>query len=400
MVADDDADDLGGFGRPLPPDDRLWRHPSELAAHHGGGPSAASAPASPRSGWGALAAAGLAGAVAATGLMAVTGSLADGGGLEERRVVERVALDPVVSAPTARGDLGVVRLTNQVRPSVAGLDVELVDGARSGSAVLYRDDGHLLTSAALLEGASTVTAILEGRRYPARIVGTDPLTDVAVVRVEATSGLTLVGAVLGNGEALELGQPAVSIGVRNPGRSPLVATGVVSALGLRVDRNGADPLHGMIQIDVPIAEAAVGGPVLDSRGAVIGIASGAVEPTGRFGFAVPIDLARRVADDLVVRGVVKHCWLGIEGVDLDPIPAGARAPTGGTLVLAVSPSSPAEAVGLRTGDVITDLDGVLVDGISPLVAALRLHYPGDVVTLGLWRDGRRIERKVTLGATP
>jgi putative serine protease PepD len=403
MVSDDDADDLGDFGQPLPPDDRLWRHPSELASLEAppGGGSPGPSPAD-RPSWGAVVAAGLTGAVLATGLLAVSGELR-GDRVVERHVVERVAMAPVVSAPTTRGDLGVVRLTDQVRPSVAAVEVASETGGRSGSAVLYRDDGHLLTSATLVEGATGLVVVAAGRRLPGRVVGADPSTDIAVVKVDLDrdlNGTVATSAVLGDGSALAVGQPAVSIGLPGRGGSPMVATGVVSALGLRLEREGADPLYGMIQIDVPIAARAVGGPVLDSRGAVIGIASGATPGEGRFGFAVPIDVARRVADDLLDDGEVDHCWLGIEGVDLDAAASERLEVPGGAVVLAVIPGSPASAAGLEATDVIAELDGRALDGVSSLVAELRRRHPGDQVLLGLWRGDDWIEVAATLAVRP
>jgi putative serine protease PepD len=404
MASDDDADDLGGFGQPLPPDDRLWRHPSELAGLQpapGGGAPAPSPGNRPL--WGAIVAAGLAGAVLATGLLAVSGELGGGDRVVERHVVERVAVSPMVSAPTTRGDLGVVRLTDQVRPSVAAVEVATEEGGRSGSAVLYRDDGHLLTSATLVEGATGLVVVAAGRRLPGRVVGADPSTDIAVVKVDLArtlDGTAVPSAVLGDGASLAVGQPAVSIGLPGHGGSPVVASGVVSALGLRLERQGADPLYGMIQIDVPVAAGAVGGPVLDSRGAVIGIASGALPSDGRFGFAVPIDVARRVADDLLDDGEVDHCWLGIEGVDLDAAASDRLHGPGGAVVLAVVPSSPASTAGLQATDVIAQIDGRPLDGVSSLVAELRRRLPGDQVLLGLWRGEEWIEVTATLGVRP
>jgi S1-C subfamily serine protease len=356
-----------------------------------------------RPSWAAIVAAGLAGAVLATGLLAVSGELRGGDRVVERHVVERVAMSPVVSAPTTRGDLGVVRVTDQVRHSVAAVEVTTDDGNRSGSAVLYRDDGHLLTSAALVEGATAVVVVAAGRRLPGRVVGADASTDVAVVKIDldrSLNGAAVPSAVLGDGSSLTVGQPAVSIGLPGRNGSPVVAAGVVSALGLRLERQGADPLYGMIQIDVPIAAGAVGGPVLDSRGAVIGIASGALPADGRFGFAVPIDLARRIADDLLDDGAVDHCWLGIEGIDLDAQTAERLEVPGGAVVLAVVPDSPASAASLLATDVITELDGRRLDGVASLVAELRRRLPGDQVLLGVWRGDGWIEVTATLAVRP
>jgi S1-C subfamily serine protease len=398
MDPDGDADDVGGhgdFGLPLPPDDRLWRHPSELAALADPGAAATTGTTVRASGtsWQAVVAAGLVGAVLATGVLVATGAL--GSQVVERTVIERVAMSPVVSSPMLRGDLGVVALTDRVSPSIGAVEVTAGDDVRTGTAVAFRSDGHLLTSATLVEGAVTVTVVLGGRRLAAEVVGADPLTDVAVVAVDATD---LPLAVLATGDPLQVGQPTVTLGAPTNGSPPVVTTGVVSALGKRVDRQGADALHGLIQIDTATPDGGLGAPVLDSSGSVIGLAT--VSGDGTLGFAVPVHLARRVAEDLVLHGAAQHCWLGISGIDVDPAAADVLGVAGGTVVQDVTVGSPAHGAGLAEGDVVTEVDGEALRGVSHLVAELRERRPGERVSIGYWRDGRHHEVEVDLAARP
>jgi S1-C subfamily serine protease len=393
-MAGDDVEDDGGFGQPLPPDDRLWRHPSEMFALGATAPQVlveGSGPASERS-WVIVAVAGLIGAVVATGLLAATGGTLSRDA--PRDVVERVALSPVVSAPIVRGDRGVIEAAARVSPSVVGIHG---GAAEVGSAVAFRDDGHLLTSASLVDGDARVVVAMGEARRQATVVGTDRYTGIAVLRLD---GPPPPSAVLGEPGGVEVGEPAIAVGTSAGRPDPLVATGVVSALARRVDRPEASPLHGMLQIDVPVAREVVGGPVLDSRGAVIGIADPSSDPTGLFGFAVPIDVARRVADDIIDTGAARHCWLGIEGADLAPGDAFRAGVPGGAAVHAVLDGSPAAAAGLTGGEVVIGLGDGEISSMDDLVLALRAHRPGDEVVLRYVRNGELVGTSVILGERP
>jgi S1-C subfamily serine protease len=390
----DDVEDDGGFGQPLPPDDRLWRHPSEIFATGAGDQPALAAPTGADRSWTTMVLAGVVGALLATALIATAG--APWGRDASRDVVERVALTPVVSAPTVRGDRKVIEVTEQVRPSVAL--ITSADGSVTGSAVVFRDDGHLLTSAVLVRGTEPVFVTLGGTHREARAVGVDLYTGVAVLRVD---GPPPPAAVLAEVATLRAGEPAVAIGAVQGGQSePVVATGVVSALSRRVDRPDETPLYGMLQVDVPLASESVGGPVVDSRGAVIGIIDPSSDPTGSFGFAVPIDVARRVADDIIDTGAARHCWMGIEGSDLDPAEGRRVGLPPGPLVARVLEGSPAEDAGLVADDVITHFGGSPVATMDDLVTAMRSCRPGDEVVVRYVRVGQAARTRVTVGERP
>lgn len=402
MPLDDDADDdVGGTGPPLPPDDRLWRHPSELRDHGRGGTGIerlrVDDPRRPTT-WVTALVAGLAGAALAVGVVAVSGTLSPR--IVERQVVEKVAVTPVVSSPMVRGERGVAAVAERLSPAIVRFDVDGGGGSTTGSGVLFRDDGLVLTSAQLVAGATAISVVLtDGRRLDGRLVGADVATDIAVVDVEG-DGFTV--AVLGTSEGLEVGATTIAIG--SPlglAGGPSVTTGVISAVGRRVEVAGGETLHGMIQTDAPVAPGSSGGALVDANGAIIGITTPlASEPGGRFGFATPIDLARRVADQLLRTGRMVYGWLGVEGADLGTDIASAMGVEGGALVRSVAPGSPAEAAGLVPDDVITEVDGEPVASISELVVELRDRDPGDDVVVGYWHDGEHAETTATLAEQP
>lgn len=400
MGPDDEADDdAPSAGPPLPPDDRLWRHPSELREHGLGGTAVALQPSGPRPiTWSVAIVAGLAGAVLSTGVIALTGSLSPR--VVERAVVEKVAVTPVVSSPMVRGERGVVAVAERLSPAIVRLDVDGPEGPGTGSGVLYRDDGLLLTSAHVVDGTTTIDVILtDGRHFDGTLVGSDPLTDIALVEID---GRQLPVAVLGTAEGLEVGAPTIAIG--SPlglDGGPSVTTGIVSAVQRRIEPPEGEALHGMIQTDAPIAAGSSGGALVDATGAVIGITTAvASDAGGRFGFATPIDLARRVADHLLASGHMIHGWLGVEGTDLKAAAAKVMALQGGAVIRNVAAGSPAADAGLAPDDVITEVGGRPVRSISGLVVELRRHDPGDDVVVGYWRDGEHHDTTVTIGERP
>lgn len=398
---DDGDDDVDTGGPPLPPEDRLWRHPSELRQHGASGglsaPLATARPIRPTT-WTVGVVAGLAGAALTTAVIAVTGSLSPR--VIEREIVEKVAVTPVVSSPMLRGERGVVAVAERLSPAIVRLDVEQAGGTATGSGVLFRDDGLVLTSAHVVAGATAISVVLtDGRRLDGHLVGLDGVTDVALVDVD---GQGFPVAVLGTADGLEVGAPAIAIG--SPlglDGGPSVTTGVISALDRRVDASGGEQLHGMIQTDAPVAPGSSGGALVDANGAVIGIMTAvADQPGGRFGFATPIDLAHRVAQQLLATGHMAHGWLGVEGTDLTAAQAMAMRVAGGARVQRVTASSPAAQAGLTPDDVITEVDGKAIRSTSNLVVQLRAHDPGDQVVVGYWRRGQHTEVTITLVEHP
>ena len=378
-----DADDGPGFRPPPPPDDRLWRHPSEMAL----AARTASAPTVARSGWPSAVAAGSIGAVATVAALALAGVIG-----EEPRVREVVVREAVTPAVATVGVSApdIATLVGAVAPAIVRLEVS---GAEQGvgSGVLIRDDGHLLTNAHVVEEAERVSAVLaDGRTVRARVVGLDRATDIALVKLE--SGGPFATAVLGATDSLSVGEPAIAIG------SPLglrggssVTVGVVSALGREIESPDGPVLHDMIQTDAAIANGSSGGALLDRRGAVVGITTAfAVTDLGNggLGFATPIEVARAVADDLLLLGRVRTVWFGVKG--------SADTDAGGIAVAEVVADGPAAAAGLRAGDVLTRVDGRLVTTMSELRVGLRRRHPGDEIAVVYLRDGARRTATVVL----
>jgi putative serine protease PepD len=405
MPFDDDADDAPSFGSPLPPDDRLWRHPSELGWAERADADAAGGEGARSRRWGLIVVAAVAGSAITVGTLAATTGLAPR--VDERRVVERVPVRPTITETLAPGpgdDQGVAAVAEAVTPAVVRLEVS-ADGATSvGSGVVYRDDGHLITNAHVVVGADEVLVVLaDGRQRRGSVVGSDPTTDIAVVAIEASGdGDQFPTAVLGSADDLHVGDPAVAIGSPLGLRGgPSVTVGVVSALGRRVEAASGVTLHDMIQTDAPIAVGSSGGALSDGSGVVVGITSAVAidEPGGAsLGFAIPIDLAHSVADDIVDTGAARHVWLGIEGGDLDLLSAETTGVETGAIVRRVLDDSPASASGLAAGDVIVSVDREPVDSMSRLIVLLREHDAGDAVWIEYVRDGLVRSARVTLEA--
>jgi S1-C subfamily serine protease len=392
---DDPTDDVR-FSVPPPPDDRLWRHPSELRVLGMGGGDQRRSPV-----WLVLAA-GVAGALVTLGVLALLGRLGEGEDRADPAVIREAARP--AAAPVA-GSASVVRIAEEVRPAIAKVRVRGDDAASSGSAVLYRDDGHLLTNAHVVEGADAIeVSLADGSMHEASVVGTDQLTDIAVLRIAtAADGRPYPTAVLGTAVDLAVGQPVVAIG------SPLglaggssVTTGVVSALGREVEAEGTSLLD-MVQTDAAISPGSSGGALVDGTGAVIGITTAVgVSEVGAegLGFAVPVDVARSVAEEIITTGRAVHVWLGVTGSDLDRRSAEDLGVRGGARVEQVVDGSPADEAGVVPSDVVVAVEEEPVASMSALVIALRERDPGDEVALEVLRDGDRRQVTVALVERP
>jgi S1-C subfamily serine protease len=401
MPLDEDPDDdLSGFGPPLPPEDRLWRHPSELSQAPLPGPPAIApgpVPAPLRTTWLVAGAAGMIGALLSLGVVAATGTIG------RTRIIEHDVVEKVATVPASlqgSRDTGVADIAERIRPSICRLDVTTAKGDTTGSGVLFRDDGYLLTNAHVVASSTKVRVVLgDGRMYDGTIVGTDAYTDLAVVRISTADKVPV--AVLGSALRLRVGEPAMAIGspLGLPG-GPSVTEGVISAVGRQVTNPSGPTLHDMLQTDAPIAPGSSGGALVDTRGAVIGIMTAlALSDAGNqgFGFAVPIDIAHTVAEEIIATGKARHVWLGVEGGDLDGATAQQLGVAGGATVQRVLGDSPAALAGIRVGDVIVAVADQPVVSMSGLVVALRTRHPGDDVRLTYLRDGRRRTATVTLG---
>jgi serine protease Do len=277
-----------------------------------------------------------------------------------------------------------------------------VDG--SGSGFFFRADGYILTNNHVVDGARRVTVVLQDRReFDAVVLGRDPNTDIAVLKIE---GDDLPVAAVGDSDVLEVGDWVVALGYPLQLGSTATA-GIVSAKGrsigiLQQSDEASAPLEYFIQTDAAINPGNSGGPLVDLHGRVIGVSSAIASPTGfysGYGFAIPINLAMRIAADLIRYGEVHRPQLGVAIDDVDPADAeiyGLPAPEG-VEVIQVTAGSPAEAAGLELGDVITGVDGTAVTASGALMELLARNEPGRVVKLAVMRYGAPLEVDVELG---
>ena len=376
------------YREPPSPDDRLWRHPSEIAVPR---------PPARRQLWVVGLASALAASLLSTGLAVVAGNLLDAGG--SSRAVDSAGLFTQPTLAGTRAD--VVTVAERIRPAIVQLKVER-GRTGSGSGVLFRDDGHLLTNAHVVDGATSVMVVLSsGRELPARVVGSDVESDTAVVKID---GGPFPVAELGSTTDLKVGQQAIAVG--SPlglTGGPSVTVGVVSALHRSVRTRTGTSLMDMVQTDAPIAPGSSGGALLDADGKVIGITTAlAMTDTGAegFGFAIPIDAARNVADQLITTGKVVTVWLGVAGSDLDGATARDLNLDGGAMIEEVKADSPAARAGLAPRDVIVRVDDKPVTSMTMLVVAVRSHRPGDVFTVEIVRDKQRHGMTVTVAERP
>jgi S1-C subfamily serine protease len=322
-------------------------------------------------------------------------------------------------------ELENVRIYRQAAPAVANVVTRTVEydfffnpvpveGA--GSGFLIDNDGHILTNYHVVQGAQTIEVTLgDQSRYKGKLVGSDPNNDIALIQIDL-AGRKIAPLSLGDSRNLLVGQRVLAIG--NPfGFQSTLTTGIVSSLGRTVQTRENTFIDEAIQTDASINQGNSGGPLLNSHGEVIGINSAIYAPTGTtagIGFAIPINTAKRVAEDLITRGRVRHATLGAEGRALWPRLAEALnlAVQQGILIERVEPDGPAAKAGIRGGtqsvvagmqelrvggDVLIAIDGKQITNQSDLSLLLNRSQPGDTVTVTIVRDGKKMNLPVKLG---
>jgi S1-C subfamily serine protease len=290
-----------------------------------------------------------------------------------------------------------------------------------GSGVIYDANGWILTNRHVVEGSDRLSVELnDGRVLSGSVYGVDTLTDLAIVKIEATD---LPVANLGRSSELKVGQLVVAIGSPLGTYSNSVTSGIVSAKGRTILADGNENLNNLIQTDAAINPGNSGGPLLDANGQVIGINSQIESPNGSgnvgIGFAVPVNTARDVVQQLLESGSVQHAFLGISGTDLTPQIANAlNLPVDqGALVQSVTPGGPAAEAGVEAGsgeatvdvagariraggDVITAIDGKPVQTMTDVISTVNAKQPGDSVELSLVNGSEKRTASVTLGDRP
>src|SRR5690606_25693812 len=284
-------------------------------------------------------------------------------------------------------------------PSIVAVEVLGEDGLRGGgSGVVYREDGFILTNNHVVSGAAEIFVIFsDGIGYSAELVGTDPLTDIAVISSERPD---LTPIRLGAASDLVIGERAVAVG--NPLGllgGPSVTTGILSATGRSLAVEGDNILYGLLQTDAPITRGSSGGALLNGEAKLIGITTAiGVSDVGAegLGFAVPVDMAVGVAEDLIADGEVSHAMLGIQGRTVTESLGDATVPLG-VEVSSITPGSAYSAAGGEMGDVIQRIAGESVTSIEQLIAILRMYRAGDEVVVEAIRGDEEITFPVELG---
>jgi serine protease Do len=246
-------------------------------------------------------------------------------------------------------------------------------------------------------GGRIVVSLQNGQEYTARVVGSDDLTDLALLRVEARAPLPSVP--WGSSGAMRVGQWVLAAG--NPfGLGGTVTAGIVSARGRNI---GAGPYDDFLQTDAPINPGNSGGPLFNMAGEVIGINTAIYSPSGAsagIGFAVPSDLARPLIEQLRSGGRVERGWLGVAVQELSGEDGARRRGGRGVLITGVERGSPAARAGLRQGDQVTAINGEAVDSPNALVRGIAAIPPGQTVRLSVLREGRQTEIPVQVGRRP
>jgi putative serine protease PepD len=353
------------------------------------------------------------------------GAGAAAGRHERSHVAQAAVLDPTASIPVTEPAVpravaagSVTAIAAAVVPSVVTVQVRSADIRGTGAGVIIRSDGYILTNNHVVaptgraDGTLTVDLNAVQTDIPAQIVGRSPVDDLAVIKINLTG---LRAARLGRSSSLRVGDEVIAVGAPL-GLSGSVTSGIVSALSRNIDVPGATSsapatvLGNAIQTDAAINPGNSGGALVDATGAVVGINS-AIASTGDsssgtesgsigVGFAIPIDYARSVAQEIIRTGKATHPYLGLEPktVDVDnPVPGG---PAAGAYVGRVLAGTPASRAGIAVGDVIVALDGQPITSADDLIIATRDHAIGQVVSIGYVRDGQHRTASATLVENP
>ncbi|MFH9245805.1 S1C family serine protease [Streptomyces lydicus] len=414
---------------PVPGTEQTARIPAYAAAGHGstpggwgqppygggGNPWAAPNPSAPKRRNGGLIAAVLVAALVAGGV---------GGGIGFWAAGRDDSASTTVSATGDAGALNrkptsVSGIAQKALPSVVTIEAQGATGeGGTGTGFIYDKQGHILTNnhvvASAADGGKLTATFSNGKKYDAEVVGHAQGYDVAVIKLKNASGATLNPLPLGKSSNVQVGDATIAIGAPF-GLSGTVTTGIISAKDRPVassDGGGSSASYmSALQTDASINPGNSGGPLMDAGGNVIGINS-AIQSAGNgggmggesgqsgsigLGFAIPIDQAKRVAQDLIKTGKPVYPQIGVQVGMRESGDGATIAQTGNNGSEAVTPNGPADKAGLKPGDTITKLDDTVIDSGPTLISEIWQHKPGDEVTLTYKRGGKEHTAKVTLG---
>ncbi len=403
---------------PVTPTPERWFEPGPVATASVASSGGASA-ARTRTGIGSILAVSLLSATLAAGgtvlVLGATGALNQGGAFipTTGQGTTVGTLKPVtIDESSATIDVAAKVTPAVVRITVGGTspDTGVIPATGVGSGVIYDSAGWILTNNHVVEGSDTVQVELkDGRTFTGTVYGVDTLTDLAIVKVDATD---LPVAALGDSDALKVGQLVIAIGSPLGTYSNSVTSGIVSAKGRSISTDSVTSINNLIQTDAAINPGNSGGPLLDANGAIIGINTAIASGSNGIGFAIPIDIARPIMEQAVAGEPLSRPYLGIKFISIDRALADSEnletlqgalvgsLDQAGNLTSGVNSGTPAEAAGIQDGDIIVSVDGKVIDEEHPLDATLSQFAPGDTVAVEILRDGQTITLQLTLGTRP
>jgi putative serine protease PepD len=305
-----------------------------------------------------------------------------------RTVVRQVT---VTAEPAVQAPLDVAQVYNRTHRGVVEITVTQPGGQAQGSGFVYDSSGHIVTNDHVVDGASTIeVAFPDGSKSSASLVGSDASTDLAVIKVDASSKLHPL--TLGDSGRLSVGDPVVAIG--SPfGLEETVTSGIVSALHRQMTSPNGFAIADSIQTDAAINHGNSGGPLLDSSAHVIGVNTQIKSDSGGnegVGFAVPSATIKDVVSQILATGQAEHAYLGVQ---LDSTASNAR-------LASVQPGTPAARAGLQAGDVITAIAGKTITSTNGVQSAISSKHPGDKISLTYTRDGQSHTVELTLATRP
>ena len=411
-----------GWSGPPSPGTGWVPAPSQPSAYPTG--TAAATPSAPRrrtgAGIGMIVTASLLSAVLASGGTVLV--LDRTGALDRPAPTSATGGQPVGNGRTAGGpqtsldeSSAVITAASKVSPSVVKITTEgqstdpFAPGSTEGigSGIIYDAGGWIVTNHHVVNGATSLKVELkDGSSFDGKVYGVDTLTDLAIVKIDATG---LPAATLGSSDALKVGQLVVAIGSPLGTYSFSVTSGIVSGKGREITVSDGTRLTNLIQTDAAINPGNSGGPLADATGSIVGINTAIATDSSGIGFAIPIAVARPIMDQAVRGEALSRPWIGIrfKSIDLQvkadlklTVDNGALITASGSNGKAITAGSPAEKAGLREADIIVSINGTAVDGEHPLDALLVQFAPNDTVSLSVLRDGATITVPVTLGVRP
>ncbi len=301
----------------------------------------------------------------------------------------------------------IIDVIEEVMPAVVGVSRQVIitrfgeeslEPAESGSGVIISSDGYVITNHHVIEGADSISILLPDKgRYDAELIGEDTLTDLALLKIDET-GLTAMS--LGDSDQLKVGETVAAIGNPLGYFQQTVTAGIISAVDRQVRFPGSDFAYSFVQTDALVNPGNSGGPLINLEGEIVGINTAKISLMGveGIGLSIPSKTVERVVDDLLEHGRVIRPHLGVV-IDDWPLYSDEE-PDKGVLILDIAPDSPAEEVGLQSGDVIVAMDDREIQYIAQLFDRLLDYYPGDNTVVSFYRDGEKSEVEVVLGERP